>query len=824
MSIQSEIDRINTNVQETISTIADTGVAVPANANSDDLPALAAALANEKADAEHTHEEHKVFVATAGETTYQEIMAAYNAGRVVQAIIGDEGLVLNLMGVNEEMCAFAMSVGILVIGLTVTSNNEWTMEENSVAEEEHTHPEYVYSAATISKDGLMSAADKSKLDYTNIAYGTCSTAAATAAKIIAVEGNTGWSLTKGSIIFVKFSETNTAQNPTFNVNGKGAKPVVYGTAAITTSSLSYAGYANRTAMYVYNGTQFVFQGWSVDSNSDTKATQAAAITTAGEYPVILGYSTATTAETNTLNKTTTLKYNPSTKVLTAPTFKGNLTGNADAATKATQDGNGNVIADTYATKNEVENFGLPAYWLTHIDERINDIHSAMASAGWNKSAFLWYHDSHWAVGWENNSKKAPAILKYLHRNTGINKTIYGGDIVNTEGDYDTTMDYLWEWRKMIRDLPNHHSVIGNHDDGVEVEARWSDETVYSWLLAPEETPDVVRLDYFNYYIDNPTEKTRYFYLDTAAYNHNVQWNADQLALVKEALKNTPANWHIVVIAHDWLEVNYDVSPPTVTGINYAGEVLFPIFDSYNLRDGEYSDCGAMVEFIMGGHSHVDGDYFTDSGIPVITTECEGYSVRSGLACTAGTITESSVNAIVADYNNMVVNVIRIGRGTSRTVPIERIVPPKYTNVIPLSVDKDGSAYNGGTGFKTDTRINSSQNDVACTGWCVTGYIAVKNGDVVRLKNVTWKVGAGADGYDRGNIFWFDSSKGFLVNGNTSALIGTSSAYVVTDSNGSITQFTVPASSGTTGGTVGFIRICCQSITADSVITINEEIV
>lgn len=48
MSIQSEIDRINNNVQTTINTIAATGVEV--GANSDALPAAAAALANEKQD------------------------------------------------------------------------------------------------------------------------------------------------------------------------------------------------------------------------------------------------------------------------------------------------------------------------------------------------------------------------------------------------------------------------------------------------------------------------------------------------------------------------------------------------------------------------------------------------------------------------------------------------------------------------------------------------------------------------------------------------------------------------------------------------------
>ena len=76
------------------------------------------------------------------------------------------------------------------------------------------------------------------------------------------------------------------------------------------------------------------------------------MTTAGEFPVILGYSTSTSAVTNTVNKTSTLKYNPSTKILTAPTFKGNLTGNADTATKATQDASGNIITDTYETKED----------------------------------------------------------------------------------------------------------------------------------------------------------------------------------------------------------------------------------------------------------------------------------------------------------------------------------------------------------------------------------------------------------------------------------------------------------------------------------------
>ena len=48
MSIASEVERISANVRNTIDAIEQTGVTVPEGATSDNLPALARALANEK--------------------------------------------------------------------------------------------------------------------------------------------------------------------------------------------------------------------------------------------------------------------------------------------------------------------------------------------------------------------------------------------------------------------------------------------------------------------------------------------------------------------------------------------------------------------------------------------------------------------------------------------------------------------------------------------------------------------------------------------------------------------------------------------------------
>ena len=115
-----------------------------------------------------------------------------------------------------------------------------------------------------------------------IGYGTCSTAAATAAKVVAC---TGFSLTTGARISVRFTVTNTAASPTLNVNSTGAKAIRYRNAAITAGYLA----ANRTSDFVYDGTYYQLVG-AVDTNTTyaaatvaPKAAGTAAVGTSSKY-------------------------------------------------------------------------------------------------------------------------------------------------------------------------------------------------------------------------------------------------------------------------------------------------------------------------------------------------------------------------------------------------------------------------------------------------------------------------------------------------------------------------------------------------------------
>lgn len=475
---------------------------------------------------------------------------------------------------------------------------------------------------------------------------------------------------------------------------------------------------------------------------------------------------------------------------------------------------------------------VPDYWQTHIDARVNDTNTAMAAAAGDRSAFLFYTDAHWSHSYQ----KGPMLLKYLCMNTPIKKVVFGGDIVFDE---DSDMSYLAEWREAVSELPCHHSVPGNHDDGNNPDNRWDDAYVYNFLLAGEETDDIVRSDELYYYIDDTAEKTRYLYLDSATCDGDIAWNTKQQTWVKNALKSTPDGYHIVVIAHIWADADYTVNPPAAGALGASANVMLGMFDAYNARTGEYSACTGKVEFCIGGHVHVDADYVSDGGIPVILTETESRSVRSGAGCTAGTITESSVSAIVANYAAGVVDVIRVGRGNSRRVSLDGsgvfedydLVAPtgNFTNVIKTATEADGKTiFNGGHGYKNDTRYaTSSSAFVDAAGWDTTGYFPCKIGDVLRFHNVEYIDMNNTGGTNKRNrLSFFDSSYGYigasevvtLENKGTSAV---EALQLVYGDNGDVIQLTIPAGYGSS---VAYASLAAKNLTGASIITVNEEIV
>ena len=152
-------------------------------------------------------------------------------------------------------------------------------------------------------------------------YGTCSTAAATAAKVVAC---TGFALTTGSRITVVFDNDNSADSITLNVNNTGAKAVYCYGVAMTYNLFKIP---RKTGVdFVYDGTNWVYCGQE-SYVSQTNTTEDS------DRRILLSNSDDDEQHRNVTNKSNKFTANPSTGVLSAPTFNGALTGNATSATK-----------------------------------------------------------------------------------------------------------------------------------------------------------------------------------------------------------------------------------------------------------------------------------------------------------------------------------------------------------------------------------------------------------------------------------------------------------------------------------------------------------
>lgn len=320
---------------------------------------------------------------------------------------------------------------------------------------------------------------------------------------------------------------------------------------------------------------------------------------------------------------------------------------------------------------------VPDYWVSELEAKAYEIQIAMENAGRNKSAFLWYTDAHRP----NSSKMSPVLLLYLCRNTSMNKVNFGGDIIGDPIPHThENIEYVYEWRKQIAGLLNHHSVYGNHD----VNHRTTDvsKMAYAYMLAPEESSDMVVSEVDScYYIDNPSEKTRYIYLSYLTNNPTEM--VAQAQFIADTLKSVPYGWHIIVLAHRWWQYTSSKTPTVGSVPTYEKDIL-NVFDTYNARGTrassnyfptlDFADAKGKVELCVGGHIHIDYDFLTDGGIPVVITTADTNQERvpdTGVdSGTLKTITESAVFGFIVDYSDSAstkITVVGVGRGTSRVI-------------------------------------------------------------------------------------------------------------------------------------------------------------
>lgn len=136
--------------------------------------------------------------------------------------------------------------------------------------------------------------------------------------------------------------------------------------------------------------------------------------------------------------------------------------------------------------------------------------------------------------------------------------------------------------------------------------------------------------------------------------------------------------------------------------------------------------------------------------------------------------------------------------------------PNFTNLLPTAIGTDGQPFEGGKGYKENYRLNSSKVEVEFTGCCCTGYIphptgGIFTGGTLRFKNMPK---SSKDEYVQ--YFREDFSAG-------NAITYESTMYANADSDGVYSVTLV------TNEYAKYIRISAGMMSADTIITYNEEI-
>lgn len=208
-----------------------------------------------------------------------------------------------------------------------------------------------------------------------------------------------------------------------------------------------------------------------------------------------------------------------------------------------------------------------------------------------------------------------------------------------------------------------------------------------------------------------------------------------------------------------------------------------------------------------------------------------YTTETTYNKTAGTAESTSFNVVTVCTDTQMIYLDVYGAGIDREVVYR--FGASYTNLIPESVDTDGSIYNG-KGFKEDTYI-SGATIATRSGVELTGFMPVNVttnsgtlGQVIVYFGNMREVGTNTNC----RISFFGETKNYLNQNNNFNQMVDESAYTGTqvikyvDADGYVTHIdiTAPVNYMQKQGTpVKWIRICHTNMTEDSIITINEPI-
>lgn len=343
--------------------------------------------------------------------------------------------------------------------------------------------------------------------------------------------------------------------------------------------------------------------------------------------------------------------------------------------------NGKLLGNWHDFSNDtLESNQLPDYYFSknYLQEKINMINRKNDYI--NGVSFYWITDLHLT----RNAKQSPKLLNYLQSHTGINTTFCGGDLPPAYGqEYAILRSAQVYESDFTHATDNFFAVRGNHDFTIKQSSSENTGTTksnawtYSFLQRPNEQKLNLNPGKEYWYYDNPVQKVRYIGLDTTPKSDtSIPWGVipipdlDQAKWLINTLNELPKDYKVIVFSHIPLSLKLKYSDPNN---KYLCDII-SAFANHRSVEVAVGDTKLQVDFssnsgkfiaAFSGHTHLDED-IVDDNVLHINTSCDAmynddpnYTTKR----TQGTTNEQCFDSVSIDFDNNIINCIRIGAGT-----------------------------------------------------------------------------------------------------------------------------------------------------------------
>ena len=312
-------------------------------------------------------------------------------------------------------------------------------------------------------------------------------------------------------------------------------------------------------------------------------------------------------------------------------------------------------------------YDVPDFYLAYLKEKESEINNRTLNASINGDSFVFMTDTHI----ETNYCHSPALVKHIVDNTSVSKVFNGGDLVNW-GNKNVVIPKIRQWMNWFK-FTTLYITVGNHDintTNASAAEYFTDGEIYDLLLKHLEEK-VNTNQKFYYYVDNPSQKIRYFFLDSHwPTNPDLAGRdlhyTEQLAWMETKARELGSEWSIAIIQHIFykgsvIEDGVRVSAKRST----LADELIAKLDTM----ADDSDMPTIIG-VFCGHTHWDWGEYSVKGYPIIATLSDAAWTTMGDVMwpsyrARDTVNEQAFDVFTIDKTQRKIFATRIGYGNNR---------------------------------------------------------------------------------------------------------------------------------------------------------------